>query len=144
MRKLLVLSAAFGLITMLPSIAPADPPPGSFTNAGAAKDSCEAAGGIFENLSTAFVTKWRCTIVTTDTETDTVPASHPTQAWTVDVEAETQRTEIYEINRSVGQSTWQTISDDTETLSEEVIACYNHRGNQVEDYQDNPNCQPAE
>jgi hypothetical protein len=145
MKSWKLLGALSALVVALPAIALADPPTGSHTNAGSAKDSCEVgAGGVFVNASTAFVTLWRCTIVTTDTANDTgVPASHPQQDWTVDVERETERTEIYEINRSVGQTTWQTVSDTTDTLNEEVTACYNHQGNSIGGFQANPNCQLA-
>ena len=63
-------------------------------------------------------------------ETMTVAGSHPVQAWTVVVSMST-------VYVQQGGSKW------TEGGDMAVIACYNHRGNQIVDYQTNPNCQPS-
>jgi hypothetical protein len=67
-----------------------------------------------------------CTVTTTQTK----PGSHPTQAWTVDVEQTVAYTKV---------GGTETVDDSGTT----ILACYNHRGNAIDDPQGNPNCQPS-
>lgn len=67
---------------------------------------------------------------TVNGETLTVAGSHPVQAWTVMVSMST-------VYVKQGGNEW------TEGGEYEVIACYNHKGKQITDFETNPNCQPA-
>ncbi|MDP1572149.1 MAG: hypothetical protein Q8L86_19300 [Vicinamibacterales bacterium] len=68
----------------------------------------------------------RCTVTTNQNKA----GSHPTQNWTIVVE----QTVVY---TKVGGT--ETVEDSGTT----ILACYNHRGNQISDPQDNPHCQPS-
>ena len=83
-------------------------------------------GGVWSQNTSANPNINTCTVASTMV----VPGSHPIQAWTVEV--------------SVGVVyTKQGGTETTEDNGAEVTACYNHRGKKIDDFETNPNCQPA-
>lgn len=88
------------------------------------RSNCTANDGVLDGNGSGAT----CTFV----RTDTVPGSHPTQDWVVDVEQEIVQT-------------WRNGSPTgvSEVPGEELVTgCRNHQGNSIDDFEDNPNCQP--
>lgn len=93
-------------------------------NFNAFRNQCSANGGTLDGNGSGAT----CTVYVIETG---LPASHPTQPWTVDVEQEIV-------------STWLNAARPVQYTEGdiEVIACWNHQGNLVGGFADNPNCQP--
>jgi hypothetical protein len=108
------------------------------------QEGCEAAGGVFDDKGTAARSDDTCTIVTVAVVEDTVPASHPQQAWTVDVETIVTTTTVYSRGAVAGVDSWINPVVTPVPGATEVVACYNHLGNAIPGFNSNPNCQPAQ
>jgi len=102
-------------------------------------NECALVDGVFAQTGRGNAMVRTCTVGGgEDTLLEGQPAGdHPVKQWTVDVLVPAATT-VYRFQPSVGFSETSTGSGDPQ-----VVACYNHQDNEVEDFEDNPHCQLA-
>lgn len=94
---------------------------------------CAAAGGAFS--ANPGVSR---TCVVIEEGTAIVAGSHPNKPWTVEVATSEQVTYTTFRNPESRQSVHDTLE-----VGDDVLGCWNHNGNAIEDFENNPHCQPA-
>jgi hypothetical protein len=136
MRKITITISAAALALGLFATGAAAEDLEEIPNPAANESNCDAVGGEYSDTGWARTRVRTCTVTDGDGSIVNVPASHPTQAWTVDVQTPSSTT-VYRLAAGEGSSV-----ETTEGTGDPiVIACYNHQGNTVE--LPNSNCVPS-
>jgi hypothetical protein len=132
LASIMLSAIAFSVLVLVGSAnADHNPSPHPAQNA----DQCRAAGGEFSRDTSTTPPTNTC-VITEEDSTETVPATHPSGNWKVDVTTPGS-TETYTAQGSTRTHTSTGGGDPV------VTACYNSQGKPIGDFENNPNCQPA-
>jgi hypothetical protein len=134
MRKLLKGTCAAALALGL-LVAPAS----AADNPAVNQNKCDEVNGTFEGAGPGRPDN-TCTVVSAEDRVDLVAASHRTQAWKAEITTP-GGSDVWSFTPGGGGNPhgYERIGGGTPYLS----GCFNHKGKAIDDWETNPNCQPA-